>query len=65
MKYLFNSINLFINMEIKMSLEKQKHYHHQMMKESNENIKSTKKDVVERFLSILWKKEVDYKVSLK
>ena len=52
-------------MEIKMSLEKQKHYHHQMMKESNENIKSTKKDVVERFLSILWKKEVDYKVSLK
>ena len=65
MKYLFNSINLFINMEIKMSLEKQKLYHHQMMKESNESIKSTKKDVVERFLSILWKKEVDYKVSLK
>ena len=31
----------------------------------NKNIKSEKKDVVERFLSILWKKEVDFKFSTK
>ena len=31
----------------------------------NKNIKSEKKDVVERFLSILWKKEVDFKYSTK
>ena len=30
----------------------------------HENIKS-KKDVVERFLGILWKKEVDFKFSTK
>ena len=29
------------------------------------NIKSEKKDVVERFLSILWRKEVDFKFSTK
>ena len=32
---------------------------------ASDNIKSEKKDVVERFLSILWKKEVDFKFSTK
>ena len=31
----------------------------------HKNIKSEKKDVVERFLSILWRKEVDLKFSTK
>ena len=31
----------------------------------HKNIKSEKKDVVERFLSILWRKEVDFKFSTK
>ena len=31
----------------------------------HKNIKGEKKDVVERFLSILWKKEVDFKFSTK
>ena len=31
----------------------------------HENNKNKKKDVVERFLSILWKKEVDFKFSTK
>ena len=31
----------------------------------HKNIKHEKKDVVERFLSILWKKEVDFKFSTK
>ena len=32
---------------------------------SHKKIKSEKKDVVERFLSILWRKEVDFKFSTK
>tara|TARA_B100001287_G_scaffold137077_1_gene115372 strand:+ start:194 stop:340 length:147 start_codon:yes stop_codon:yes gene_type:complete len=31
----------------------------------HKDIKTEKKDVVERFLSILWKKEVDFKFSTK
>ena len=44
--------------------EKQKHIgsSHRLHKKNN---KSEKKDVVERFLSILWRKEVDFKFSTK
>ena len=49
-----------------MSCKKEKHMH---LEASNglhkKNIKSEKKDVVERFLSILWRKEVDFKFSTK
>ncbi len=45
-----------------MSCKKEKHNH---IKSSPKNIKSEKKDVVERFLSILWRKEVDFKFSTK
>jgi len=49
-----------------MSCNKEKHNHiensHRLHKK---NIKSEKKDVVERFLSILWRKEVDFKFSTK
>jgi len=31
----------------------------------HEDIESAKQDVVERFLSILWKKEVEFKFSTK
>ena len=49
-----------------MSCNKEKHNHiensHRLHKK---NIKSEKKDVEERFLSILWRKEVDFKFSTK
>ena len=49
-----------------MSCNKEKH---NQIESSNrlhkKNIKSEKKDVVERFLSILWRKEVGIKFSTK
>ena len=49
-----------------MSCNKEKQNHigssHRLHKKNN---KSEKKDVVERFLSILWRKEVDLKFSTK
>ena len=48
-----------------MSCKKEKHYSLRASKRLHENFKSEKKDVVERFLSILWKKEVDFKFSTK
>ena len=48
-----------------MSCNKKKNYSLNATKGLNENIKSEKKDVVERFLSILWRKEVDFKFSTK
>ena len=48
-----------------MSCNKEKQQHLVDSYGLNKNIKSEKKDVVERFLSILWKKEVDYKFSTK
>ena len=48
-----------------MSCKKEKHNHLESSNGLNKNIKSEKKDVVERFLSILWRKEVDFKFSTK
>ena len=48
-----------------MSCKKEKHNHLESSHGLNKNIKSEKKDVVERFLSILWRKEVDFKFSTK
>ncbi len=48
-----------------MSCKNENHSPHKASQRLDEDIKSTKKDVVERFLSILWKKEVDFKFSTK
>ena len=48
-----------------MSCENEKHSSSKASQELNGDIKSSKKDVLERFLSILWKKEVDFKFSTK
>ncbi len=49
-----------------MSCNKEKHDHLGASNGLNKkNIKTEKKDVVERFLSILWRKEVDFKFSTK
>ena len=48
-----------------MSCNKGKQNHLEASNGFPKNIKSEKKDVVERFLSILWKKEVDFKYSTK
>jgi len=48
-----------------MSCNKEKHNHQEDSCGLHKNIKPEKKDVVERFLSILWKKEVDLKFSTK
>ena len=48
-----------------MSCNKEKHNHIGSSQRLDKKIKSEKKDVVERFLSILWRKEVDFKFSTK
>ena len=49
-----------------MSCKKGKHNYLEASNGSHKkNIKSEKKDIVERFLSILWRKEVDFKFSTK
>ena len=48
-----------------MSYNKQKQNHLEASHGLDKDIKTEKKDVVERFLSILWKKEVDFKFSTK
>ena len=48
-----------------MSSKKEKHPPINASQRLDVDIKSAKKDVVERFLSILWKKEVDFKFSTK
>ena len=65
LKYLFNDLRFFIDKPLQMSSNKEKHSHYEASQGLHKNIKSEKKDVVERFLSILWKKEVDFKFSTK
>ena len=48
-----------------MSYNHEKHNHIESSHRLHKKIKSEKKDVVERFLSILWRKEVDFKFSTK
>ena len=48
-----------------MSCKKEKNNQLESSYGLHKNIKSDKKDVVERFLSILWRKEVDFKFSTK
>ena len=48
-----------------MSFKNEKYHSKKVSKGVHENIKLAKKDVVERFISILWKKEVDFNFSTK
>ena len=48
-----------------MSCNKENHNHIDSSNRLHKNIESKKKDVVERFLGILWRKEVDFKFSTK
>ena len=48
-----------------MSCNKEQLNHIESSHRLHKKIKSEKKDVVERFLSILWRKEVDFKFSTK
>ncbi len=48
-----------------MSCNNKNHNNLETSHRSHKKIKSEKKDVVERFLSILWRKEVDFKFSTK
>ena len=48
-----------------MSCNKEKNNHIEASHRLHKNTKSEKKDVVERFLSILWRKEVDFKFLTK
>ena len=48
-----------------MSYKKEKNDHLNSSQVLCKDIKSSKKDVLERFLSILWKKEVDFNFSTK
>ena len=48
-----------------MSFKNKKDGHVNVSKNSQDDINLLKRDVQERFLSILWKKEVDFKYSTK
>tara|TARA_B100000212_G_C27012663_1_gene379727 strand:+ start:8 stop:154 length:147 start_codon:yes stop_codon:yes gene_type:complete len=48
-----------------MSCNKDKHFPLKSSQKLDKHIKSPQKDVVDRFLAILWKKEVDFKFSIK
>jgi len=65
LKYLFIDLRFFIDTSFQMSCKKEKHPPINASQGLDVDIKSAKKDVVEQFLSILWKKEVDFKFSTK
>ena len=48
-----------------MSFKKGNYHSKKVSKSVHENIKLAKKDVVERLIRILWKKEVDFNFSTK
>ena len=48
-----------------MTCEKNHHTHEQTIKNSNNCSKKKNNDVVDRFLSVLWRREVDWKLTFK
>jgi len=48
-----------------MSYKQGHHINQDPMKNLNNDIKKSKRDVVDRFLSILWRREVDFKLTSK
>ena len=60
-----NSHNIFIVMHYFMSCKKDHHTHEQKPKNSNNYSINKNSDVVDRFLSVLWRREVDWKLTFK
>ena len=52
-------------MEYFMSCKKDYHTHEQKTKNSNNYLIKKNSDVVDRFLSVLWRREVDWKLTFK
>ena len=52
-------------MDYFMSCRNNNHTHEQTSKNSNNHTTKKNNDVVDRFLSILWRREVDWKLTLK
>ena len=57
--------NIYIVIEYFMSCKKDHHTHDQKSKNSNNYSINKNSDVVDRFLSVLWKREVDWKLTFK
>ena len=58
------SHNIVIVIDNFMSFRKDHHTHEQKTKNLNNSIKKNR-DVVDRFLSVLWRREVDWKLTFK
>lgn len=59
-----NSHNMILVIDYFMSCKKDHYTHAQITKNSNNSIKKPS-DVVDRFLSVLWRREVDWKLTFK
>ena len=59
------SHNIYIVIEYFMSCQKGHHTHEQKTKNSNNYSIKKNSDVVDRFLSVLWRREVDWKLTFK
>ena len=59
------SNNIFIVIENFMSCKKDHHTDVQKIKNSNNCSIKKNNDVVDRFLSVLWRREVDWKLTFK
>ena len=59
------SHNITIVIGYFMSCKKDKHTHDKKNKNSNNDSIKKNNDVVDRFLSVLWKREVDWKLTFK
>ena len=60
-----NSHTIFIAIEYFMSCKKDHHTNEQKSKDSNNYLIKKNNDVVDRFLSVLWRREVDWKLTFK
>ena len=58
------SHNIYLVMEYFMSCKKGHHTHEKTKNSNNYSIKKNS-DVVDRFLSVLWRREVDWKLTFK
>ena len=59
------SHTIIIVIEYFMSCKKDHHTHEQKNKNSNNYSIKKNSDVVDRFLSVLWRREVDWKLTFK
>ena len=59
------SHNIYLAMEYFMSCKKGHHTHEQKTKNSNNYSIKKNSDVVDRFLIVLWRREVDWKLTFK